>query len=253
MKRTTTLVAIAVALAGTAFAQEATIKAMTGDVEMQALPAKDFVAAAVGAKLKTGDFISTGYDSTAVLAFEDNSEVQVSAMTQLRIDEFLNKDNRTKTQLFLRVGSVQAKVKHTASIRSDFSVVTPTCTASVRGSEERVTYLPGFGTTVEYLEGLGLAQDARGQLTQLRANDTAKVSMAGSLSTPAEVQKDSLAGDLTPAGSDSRERGASREFGRIASRPLGDPANPNTIVDRAARVSRLSTLVFRYDIKPSSR
>lgn len=246
------LLLIGLAVALPARAQEATIKALDGDVEVQVAPAKDFVAAKVGDKLKAGDFISTGYESLATLAFEDNSEVRVTAMTQLCIDEFLTKENRTKTQLYLRVGSVQAKVKHTASIRSDFSVVTPTCTASVRGSEERVTYLPGFGTTVEYLEGLGLARDARGAATQLKANDTAKVSHEGKLATPAQVLQGSIASDFTPMGIDASERSGTGGYGRIAVRPDADPTSPRSIVDRVGAHSDKSLLIFRYELLPHS-
>ncbi|MBI2945169.1 MAG: FecR domain-containing protein [Candidatus Wallbacteria bacterium] len=235
-------------LSGACRAQEATIKSISGEAEVKAAPATDFVAAAVGAKLKGGDYIMTGFESTVVLAFEDNSEVTVYQLTQLRVDEFLMKENRAKTQLFLRVGTVQAKVKHTASVRSDFSVVTPTCTASVRGSEERVTYLPGFGTTVEYLEGLGLAQDARGRAVLLRANDTAKVSQSGSLATPGDVAQATAITDLTPQGAESRERHGSLGFNRLSIRPETDPNNPFSIVQQIESQRSTSSLIFRYDL-----
>ncbi|MBI3890698.1 MAG: FecR domain-containing protein [Candidatus Wallbacteria bacterium] len=249
---------IALAVAGllvcsaAAQAQQATIKSVSGEAEMKAAPSTAFVAATVGAKLKSGDYIMTGFDSSVVLAFEDNSEVTVSQLTQLRIDEFLKAENRAKTQLYLRVGTVQAKVKHTAAVRSDFSVVTPTCTASVRGSEERVSFLPGFGTTVEYLEGLGVAQDARGQTVLLRANDTAKVSHAGSMSTPGDVAQSVVVTDLSPAGSETGERNASMGFNRLAVRPDSDPTNPNSIVGRVGSDSNRSILIFRYELLPST-
>ncbi len=249
MNRNALLLLTAILLSATGLsAQEVTITALTDDVEIQVAPSEEFTEAKVGMKLKNGDFISTGFESTATLAFEDNSNVEVAQLTQLRIDEFLMGQNRAKTQLFLRVGSVKAKVSHTASIRSDFSVVTPTCTASVRGSEERVTFEPGFGTTVEYLEGLGIAQDLKGNVTQLRAGDTAKVSSSGNLSTPSEVQRSEGSSNLAPAGSDSKEVQASQGFDKVAVRPDTDPTNPTLLINRASLISPNGRLVFRFDV-----
>ncbi len=95
--------------------------------------------ARVGDVLKKGDIISTGFEGSATLDF-GYASLEVWSLTRLTIDEYTSKDNITKTQLALRIGSVQAKTRHTPAIRSDFSVVTPTANASIRGSEMQVSY-----------------------------------------------------------------------------------------------------------------
>lgn len=117
----------------------AVVYKLSGDVEISKGGGKNFVPAKIGDILKKGDFISTGFDSRASVDF-GYGQLDVGKMTQLRIDEFTDKDNLKKTQLFLQIGSVQAKVKHTNSGRSDFSVVTPTANSSIRGSAMVVSY-----------------------------------------------------------------------------------------------------------------
>lgn len=120
-------------------ADGAVLTKMSGSVEVSKDGGKTFVAAKPGDILRQTNQVSTGYDSRALLDFGYGS-LQVGNMTQLSIDQFVTRDQLTKTQLFLRVGSVQAKVRHNASVRGDFSVVTPTVSASVRGSEMLVVY-----------------------------------------------------------------------------------------------------------------
>ncbi len=117
----------------------AVVYKISGDVEVSHDGGKNFVPARIGDILKKGDFISTGYDSRGSVDF-GYGQLDVGKMTQFRIDEFSDKENIKKTQLFLQVGSVQAKVKHTNSGRSDFSVVTPTANSSIRGSGMVVSY-----------------------------------------------------------------------------------------------------------------
>jgi len=95
--------------------------------------------ARLGTVVKAGDSVSTGFDAKVVLDF-GYATLDVWKLTLLTIDEYTNKENIEKTQLNLHVGSVQATVKHTAAIRSDFSVATPGANASIRDSEMRVSY-----------------------------------------------------------------------------------------------------------------
>lgn len=97
------------------------------------------IPARVGIVIKKGDAISTGYESTTMLDF-GYATLTVSPSTHLKIDEYTNQDNIAKTQLYMRVGTIQAKVKQVPAIRSDFSVSTPSANAGIRGSEMQVSY-----------------------------------------------------------------------------------------------------------------
>ncbi len=138
---------------------KATVGQIKGEVEMSTDGGKTFTPASVGAVLKNGDFIATGLHSTVKLNF-GYATLTVYSITQLRIDEFTDASHIAKTQLFLRVGSIEARVSHTNAVRSDFSVVTPTCNASIRGSGMVVSESKAGVTTiyttsdVSYVKGL---------------------------------------------------------------------------------------------------
>ena len=111
----------------------ATVGKIEGEVEFKPAGGTAFVKLSPGTVLKDGDQVSTGDDSSVTLTFGHGSLI-VTRLTQLRIDKFTDAANIQKTQLFMRAGSVKANVRHTNATRSDFSVVTPTCSASIRGS-----------------------------------------------------------------------------------------------------------------------
>ncbi|VVB66217.1 Uncharacterised protein [Candidatus Gugararchaeum adminiculabundum] len=116
------------------------ISAVQGDVECSTDGGKTFAPCGVGTKIKKGDYVSTGFGSSATVNFSYGS-VQTYSTTQFRIDEYSNASNIERTQMFLRVGSVAARIeRHTNAIRSDFSVVTPTASSSIRGSAMDVSY-----------------------------------------------------------------------------------------------------------------
>ena len=120
----------------------ATVKSFDGDVKVRtgngdSVPLKK----GQSVQMKPGDRIITGFDGSATLAFNDGQDgIDVYHMTELRMDNTLLKESRSRTQLSLRVGSVKAYVKHTAAIRGDFSVVTPTSISGVRDSAMIVRY-----------------------------------------------------------------------------------------------------------------
>lgn len=146
---------------------------------------KTTVPALVGAVLKKGDSVTTGYTSTVMLDF-GYATLTVTPITQLRIDEFTNKENIAKTQLYLRIGTVQARVRNVPAIRSDFSVSTPTANASIRGSEMRVSYDDKTKqTTVVALEDRAYVKgSADAQETEITENNQAAVGEDGKAGTP---------------------------------------------------------------------
>ncbi|MBI5223226.1 hypothetical protein HY990_02285 [Candidatus Micrarchaeota archaeon] len=118
----------------------ASIVSFSGDVEYSSDGGVTFAPLTQDVKLKKGDYISTGFDSRATMDF-GYAKLDVYQLTQFRIDDFTSEQNINKTQLYLRIGAVQPRnLSHTAAIRSDFSVVTPTAISSIRGSAMKVEY-----------------------------------------------------------------------------------------------------------------
>lgn len=117
---------------------KATVRRITGDVAVSTDGGKTFAPLAPGAAIRQGDFVSTGFDSWAVLDFGYDT-LTVSPATNLRIDEYTDANAIARTQSFLRVGSLRVQERHTNAIRSDFAVRTPTCNASVRDTDTAVS------------------------------------------------------------------------------------------------------------------
>ena len=110
----------------------ATVLELAGKVEYQA-PGKGWVPAKVGTVLPKGTIVSTGFKSTAILKV-GTSTVTVKPITRLSLEEILESDSGTQTQLFLLAGRVKADVTPQAGKSIDFKVKSPTATASVRGT-----------------------------------------------------------------------------------------------------------------------
>jgi hypothetical protein len=116
-----------------AFSQsQATIKEISGKVEIKA-PQLDWVQAQTGMAVSLGTTISTGFGSIAVLEL-GKSVLRVDPLTRLRIDELIEREGTVTTELFLRVGKVNAEVKTTAGLSQDFKLRSPVSTAAVRGT-----------------------------------------------------------------------------------------------------------------------
>ena len=105
--------------------------------------------------------------------------MKVFQLTQLKMDDFIDPANLGKTQLYLQIGQIEAKVKHVAGIRSDFSVRTPIVNASIRGSDMLVTQSKdGIATVysacdVSYVQGLAdkvAIKVPQGYMTTVGAN-----------------------------------------------------------------------------------
>jgi len=123
------------------------------DVEISRDGGKTFSKLRKGSFLGEGDIVSTGYGESAVIDF-GHGTLNVPALTQVRLDEFTNKDNLERTQLYLLTGAVKATLDLPDSIRGDFSVTSPTNISSIRGSSMLVVYDEDTKTSEVYaLEG----------------------------------------------------------------------------------------------------
>jgi hypothetical protein len=100
------------------------------------------------AVLKQGDDLTCDPDGLTKLAFGDNSTVTVKNTTALKIASFFTDGGVVKTEILLRMGEVAAQVNHSEATKSDFRIVSPAQSGSVRGTIFTSYYDPGSNTAV---------------------------------------------------------------------------------------------------------
>ena len=133
MKTKFALIIFLVVFAGIAvYAQDARITELTGVVEIKETGGQ-WQPAAVGAAIAKATVISTGIKSTAVVAV-GSSTVSVSPLTVLSLEELLQQSDTEEAVLFLRTGRVKADVTPPSGMKTEFTVRSPTTTASVQGT-----------------------------------------------------------------------------------------------------------------------
>ncbi|MDI7225461.1 lipoprotein LipL45 [Leptospira santarosai] len=109
--------------------------------------------ATLGASLKTGDKVSTKDKSKVDIQFTDGSAVRISENSVIEFDALtINSKGNSDTRLALVSGKVFAKVNK-ASKEDQFSVVTPTAIAGVRGTSFIVDRSKTDKAVVKVLDG----------------------------------------------------------------------------------------------------
>lgn len=126
------------------------ISAVKGEVEYRRKGESEDRPFTKDVVLQEGDTILTGDKGNVTLAL-GNQTLNIYPWTHFRVDESLKGGNVKKTKLYLEVGVIAGKVKHTAAIRSDFAVTTPNANASIRGSAMTVQYDKESGVTSVYV------------------------------------------------------------------------------------------------------
>ena len=112
---------------------QAVVKEVSGKVEIQA-PGKAWIPAVEGMILSKGSTISTSFKSRAVIEVGP-SELFITQLTRMKLEELVEKEGVLKTELFLKVGRVRAHVKPVQGVKHDFKLRSPMSTAAVRGTD----------------------------------------------------------------------------------------------------------------------
>jgi len=112
---------------------QAFIREMTGTVELKAPGSEKWVTAKQGDRIQEATIISTGFKSTAMLSI-GNSTLLVRALTRMSLEALMNQDKTDTIDIGLTTGRVRVDVKPPAGTKTDFSIKSPTATASVRGT-----------------------------------------------------------------------------------------------------------------------
>ena len=126
-------VAVLMFAAAGLFGQQALIQDMVGTVELKQAGSAVWEKAVRGQAIAGNTVISTGFKSTAHLAI-GNSLLIVRPLTRLSLTELTRKQDTEKVEVNLATGRVRAEVKAPTGLRTEFTVQTPTTTASVRGT-----------------------------------------------------------------------------------------------------------------------
>jgi len=133
MKKLTFIFYLLCLFSALGFAQsQAVIQDITGKVEIKP-PQLGWLPAREGMTVSLGTIISTGFNSRVVLDL-GRSVLRVNPLTRLRIEELIEREGTVTTDLFLRVGKVNAEVKSTFGVTQNFKLRSPVSTAAVRGT-----------------------------------------------------------------------------------------------------------------------
>ena len=134
--RSSALIILFLIAAASVFAQNTTgiVREITGTVELKANPSANWVLARPGDLLRKDTIISTGFRSSAVLAV-GNSTLTVRPLTRLSLEELLSQNDTETININLNTGRVRAEVAPPSGGRTNFSIQSPSATASVRGTE----------------------------------------------------------------------------------------------------------------------
>jgi hypothetical protein len=159
---------LSLALGLPAAAQAAFIE-IQGTVEVQAAGSEGWSAAVRGGSIAPGTIISTGFKSSALIAV-GSSKIQIRPVTRLTLEELIQSAGSDGVKLFIRTGRIRADVDPPAEGKVEFTVRSPTATASVRGTSFEFD-------TVNIRVDSGLVQyaAARGQTVYVAQGETAYV------------------------------------------------------------------------------
>jgi hypothetical protein len=115
------------------FAQNGVIKEFTGMVELKPAGTANFVPATAGAQVRQDTVISTGFKSSALLEV-GSALITVRPLTRLTLTEITASQGTETLNLSLQTGRLRVDVNPPAGAKASFTVVSPTATASVRGT-----------------------------------------------------------------------------------------------------------------------
>jgi len=195
MKRKTLTVLILLC-AAQAFAQNGTIKELSGTVELKRAGQTDFITAKPGDAVAKDTVVSTGFKSTVLIDL-GSTVLTVRPLTRLSLAEISASADSQTLNISLQTGRVRVEVNPPAGNKNYTSISSTMATASVRGTAfefdtQSLTVLSG---TVEF-------QGRQGGVMPVSAGFTSEIKENGMAADPIET---ALAALLPPplAGSDS--------------------------------------------------
>jgi hypothetical protein len=183
------------------FAQQGTLKDITGTVEVKKSGQANFVPAKSGDAVDKSTAISTGFKSTVTVVM-GNSSIFVRPLTRLTLDELIQGQGSEKVSVSLQTGRVKVDVKPPAGGKTDFTVKAPSATASVRG-----TAFDFDAYSLSVTEGTVAYSGRKGKPMLVSAGNTSRIDQTkdgrgGRSADPVEIADSELI-PPSPAGADS--------------------------------------------------
>jgi hypothetical protein len=186
---------------------EVVLLELSGRVEVKTPGSAEWVPAGAGMRIEQAAIISTGFRSTALLAL-GNSTIVIQPLTRLSLEEILAQQGNEQVNVYLRTGRVRAEVRPPAGGTANFSVRSPTVTASVRG-----TVFDFDTVNIKVAEGRVEFAGATGSLALVREGESSSVNeVSSTVSAPVEEKSAALAPALPPG----TETGAAATSGGAA-------------------------------------
>jgi hypothetical protein len=137
----------------------ALVKIVDGTVETRPAVGQPWVPVKAGTALEEGADLRTGFRARCVLDMTE-SLVQVGPLTVVRLGELRRDGDKIRTRVLMKQGTARAEVVK-KTVASDFAIVTPSATLSVRGTNGiQCSFFPDLGG--QY----GLTQSGLIQITE---------------------------------------------------------------------------------------
>ena len=226
MKRIIFVIAIVVLFSAQVFAQNAgtgVFRELSGTVEIKPAGSTNFVTANVGDTIARDTIVSTGFKSNALISV-GSAVLTVRPLTRLSLAEISASAGTEAINVNLQTGRVRVDVNPPAGSNVNFSIQSPTATASVRGTSFE------FDTQfITVLAGTVVFQGNSGAVMTVSAGNTSEITDGGKAQDPmvssvAELAPPSFAGNdaffqTVHTGGQSGELGQTGEFGEFVLKP----------------------------------
>lgn len=187
MKRGTLLLLLLAVIVFSVFAQNAkqltgVIREIIGEVELKRAGAYAFVKAKKGDIVTADTIVSTGFKSTAIIDI-GSSTIAVRPLTRLTLADIKSISDTETLNINLQTGRIKVDVKPAAGTKANFTVQSPSATASVRGtsfefdtcnlivSEGRVAFKGSKGKGILVPAGMASSVDADGRVVDPLGTD----------------------------------------------------------------------------------
>jgi len=195
-----------------AFCQNGVIRELTGEVELKRSGASAFVPASAGDAVSSNTIVSTGFRSTAIIAI-GSSLITVRPLTRLTLAEIQSAETTENINVNLQSGRVRVEVKPAAGTKTNFTVQSPSATASVRGTSFE------FDThNLSVIEGRVSFQGLRGSSRPISAGFRSNVDRDGNTLDQSDANRSNFQ-PPPPTGTDSTS-------GKSAPLPTGIKSSP---------------------------
>jgi len=191
------------------FAQNGTIRELSGTVELKDPDAANYVSAKIGDTVNQKTVISTGFKSIALIQV-GSTLLTVRPLTRLTLTEINASSGVETLNVNLQAGRVRVDVSPPVGRKTSMSVSSPSATASVRGTSFE------FDTRNLYVNhGTVSFKGKRGAGMLVSTGSSSRIKEDGKAASPVETRNQKLR-PPAPVGSDNGG-GIPKAFGTVPS------------------------------------